>query len=344
MNSITSGKASRLLWLGALVQCASSFTVAYAQNPRITEFTYSAASGEYIELTNVGAVALDLQGWSIDDVEAIPGAFDLSAAGLLGPGESMVVTTVPAADFVAAWGLQSSGVTVLGDNNTAKLSRTDAIHLFDPSGALVDRLGFSDITFQYSVRAKDISAWVCAGAIGQDDPYGWRSSGLGDGQGSTNSSGGDLGSPGSHISSACEPLVIGQSSCAGEPNSTGSVAVLRAVGDPTVSRSAFELRAFDLPANVTGLAVMGRQPAFIPMAGGSAGSLCVGPGLFRLLSVVSPSSALGEWTATLDLANPSGQQLPTVLPSQTWYFQLWYRDANPTPSSNFTTGWSVSFR
>jgi len=29
---------------------------------------------------------------------------------------------------------------------------------------------------------------------------------------------------------------------------------------------------------------------------------------------------------------------------QTWHFQAWYRDANPSATSNFTGSWSVSLQ
>ena len=48
---------------------------------RITEFMYSGASGEFVEFTNVGHVAINMTGWSFDDATRNPGAHDLSGFG-----------------------------------------------------------------------------------------------------------------------------------------------------------------------------------------------------------------------------------------------------------------------
>jgi hypothetical protein len=33
----------------------------------------------------------------------------------------------------------------------------------------------------------------------------------------------------------------------------------------------------------------------------------------------------------------------TAIPGETWYFQAWHRDANPTLTSNFTDAVSITF-
>ncbi len=337
------GSGSAYFLRGIAICLTLASTHAAAQSIRVTEYAYKAVGGEFIEFTNVGPTSTNLAGWSIDDEESIPGSFDLSAAGVIAPGESFVVTTVPAAAFRATWSLGASPVKVLGDNDTAKLSRTDSIVLFSPTFTEVDRLDFSDVNFEYTVRARDISAWVCSSALGQNDAYGWRQSALGDAQGSTVSAAADVGSPGTHTSVICDPLVIGANYCAGRPNSTGFVGVMSARGHPVVSQNVFSLQVIDLPPNVTGLAIMGQSQTLAPMAGGSQGTLCVGPGLTRLNSLVRSATPSGAWTADLDISHPMAQGLPAVLGGETWYFQLWYRDSNPSPTSNFSTGWTVNF-
>ncbi len=145
-----------IVFVAALTLFPVGLAEATPQGLRITEYTYNSASGEFIELTNLGATSLDLAGWSIDDIEGVAGSYDLSPGGVLAAGASVVVTTEPAAAFRAAWGL-TTGV-VLGDNDTAKLSRTDTIHVFNPAGFVVDQLYFGDEVFEYSVRTLNVSA------------------------------------------------------------------------------------------------------------------------------------------------------------------------------------------
>ncbi len=63
------------------------------------------------------------------------------------------------------------------------------------------------------------------------------------------------------------------------------------------------------------------------------------------MTVAFPRSCEGAATLPIDLA---GTPIPTGVVSisagQTWNFQAWYRDANPTPTSNFTDAVSVLFQ
>jgi hypothetical protein len=96
------------------------------------------------------------------------------------------------------------GVTVLGDNTVAKLGRNDAIHLFDATGVLKDRLVYGDEDFPGTPRTQNVSAWICSGGVGMDDPMLWTVSDLGDSQGSWFSAGGDVGSPGIWTALGCQ--------------------------------------------------------------------------------------------------------------------------------------------
>jgi hypothetical protein len=58
---------------------------------RITEYMYSGLGGEFIEFTNRSDAPIDMTGWSYDDDHAVPGAFSLSAFGVVQPGESVVL-------------------------------------------------------------------------------------------------------------------------------------------------------------------------------------------------------------------------------------------------------------
>lgn len=62
---------------------------------RISEWMHAGLSGEFIELTKLGSIPIDLSGWSINEAAAIPGAFPIGAIGILAPGESAIVTERP---------------------------------------------------------------------------------------------------------------------------------------------------------------------------------------------------------------------------------------------------------
>ena len=84
-----------------------------------------------------------------------------------------------------------------------------------------------------------------------------------------------------------------------------------------------------------------------PPSGGSQGDLClagdtgryVGPGQ------IQNSGASRSIALALDLtAAPSPTGSVSVTAGETWVFQGWYRDANPTITSNFTDAVSVQFQ
>lgn len=173
---------------------------------RITEFMYSGAGGEFIELTNVGIAAIDITGWSIDDDHAVPGAFDISAAGVLLPGASVVITESDAATFRASWGIAES-VTVIGQLGLSagnNLGRNDQIHVFDAAGSLVDRLDYGDQTFPGSIRTQNRSGQPPCSALGANAISEWQLSTVGDAFGSLIALSGDIGRPGSFDAAPCQ--------------------------------------------------------------------------------------------------------------------------------------------
>lgn len=165
---------------------------------RITEWMYAGASGEFIEFTNLGDTPIDLTGWSIDDSNAVPGTFGIGALGTVAPGASVIVTDSTAEAFRSAWGLGPE-VAILGELGVAggnNLGRNDQIHLYDASGALVDRLYYGDETYPGTIRTQNASGQPPCGAIGANDVVAWQLSALGDAFGSVAASSGDLGTPG----------------------------------------------------------------------------------------------------------------------------------------------------
>lgn len=172
---------------------------AFAQNVQITEWMYSGNGGEFIEFTNMGSSAVDFSGWSYDDDSRTPGVFDLSAFGLVGAGESVVITEDAEATFRTAWGLDAA-VKVIG-SYTNNIGRSDEINLYGAGGVQIDQFAYSDEGFPGTIRTQGASgnplslAALVPTAVTAD----WVLASAGDNFGSYASAHGDFGNPGTLI-------------------------------------------------------------------------------------------------------------------------------------------------
>lgn len=188
----------QLILAGAALAAAAFAPVASAQ-VYITEWMYNGngTTGEYIEFTNLGSTAVDFSGWSFDDDSRNDGTVDLSAFGLVNPGESVILTEADASLFRSVWSLNSN-VDVIG-GNTTNLGRADEINLFDATGALIDRLTYGDVAIPGSIRAQNISGNPLSLAVlGTNNALGWIFASVGDAYGShIDINNVDLGNPGS---------------------------------------------------------------------------------------------------------------------------------------------------
>lgn len=141
------------------------------------------------------------------------------------------------------------------------------------------------------------------------------------------------------------PFPSSSATCGAVPNTTGSPAILEANGAALIQDGDLTLFANDLPPQVTTLFVVGFAPGFVVAPGGSRGNLCLaGPiGRFSAPGELRTSSSQGRVALAVD---PGGVPTPTALvalsPGQTVYFQAWYRDADPQPTSNFTSAIAVT--
>ncbi|MBX3356259.1 MAG: lamin tail domain-containing protein [Phycisphaeraceae bacterium] len=187
----------------------------------LTEYMYQGPGGEFVEFTNLSDAPIDMTGWKLDDSNLLggpDGPFDLSAFGVVAPGESVIVTESAADAFRAAWGLSAS-VKVIGDLGKPfgnQLGRNDEINIYDDACNLVDRLTFGDQAFPGSIRAQNSSGWVPESALGANDPFAWVLATVGDAQNSYASTGNDKGNPGFY------PRVT-QPSTPGDANGDGVV-------------------------------------------------------------------------------------------------------------------------
>jgi hypothetical protein len=184
------------------------FQLAVTPGMRITEWMYSGESGEYIEFTNVSEQPIDMTDWSVDDDHAVADAFSLSSFGVVQPGESVLVTEVPAEQFRSEWGIANSvkiigdlGAKGVGGNN---LGRSDQINLYNNKGGLIDRLTYGDQIFAGSPRTQNASGQATCKVIGLDNVVMWTLSFIGDGFGSIKAQrSNDIGTPGRFAGGAC---------------------------------------------------------------------------------------------------------------------------------------------
>lgn len=168
--------------------------ISLASNVAITEWMYS--GDEFVELTNLSNSPVDFSGWSFDDDSRTPGIVSLSAFGVVGVGESVILAEADSTTFRSNWGLSDS-IKVIG-GNTTNLGRSDEINLFNASNVLVDRLTYSDVNFPGSPRTQLASANPSNLAVLAEDTSasGWILSGVNDSYGSHLSTQGYIANPG----------------------------------------------------------------------------------------------------------------------------------------------------
>ncbi len=137
---------------------------------------------------------------------------------------------------------------------------------------------------------------------------------------------------------------FGVRSCGGQTtNSSGAFAAIHMTGDESAAANGLVLRVVDLPTNTVGYPINSDTLGFVVNPGGSSGNLCLGGSIGRHVTQVTGSGAAGYAVIPLDLT-----QLPRVgtfysaVAGETWSFQFWYRDANPTITSNFSDVVSVT--
>ena len=125
-------------------------------------------------------------------------------------------------------------------------------------------------------------------------------------------------------------------------NSSGQPGRIAAVGSDQVSDNDLSLVSTDLPVNQFAYLLASLTQGFVSNPGGSQGNLCLGGQIGRFVQQIQNTGPNGTTTVPVDLT-----QLPPPLGSidagETWNFQTWFRDKNPSNTSNFTDGISVLF-
>ena len=124
------------------------------------------------------------------------------------------------------------------------------------------------------------------------------------------------------------------------PNSTGAPATVVALGYDAIADRVLELRGASLPPGQAVLPATSMMESFVPMAGGSAGNLCLGGAIGRF--PIGFVDGAGSFELGVDItALPAGQGTVSAMAGQDWFFQLWFRDGS---SSNFSEAAKVTFR
>ncbi|MEM6569992.1 MAG: hypothetical protein AAF726_04515 [Planctomycetota bacterium] len=141
---------------------------------------------------------------------------------------------------------------------------------------------------------------------------------------------------------------VGGSYCGpATPNSTGLSAAIAAAGSTLVADNELELQAFRLPQNSFSYFLCSTTQDFVPNAGGSTGTLCLGGSVGRAVGgQILNSGTEGFVSVAADLtALPQPTGAVMVMPGETWNFQCWFRDSvGGSATSNFTEGVSVTFQ
>lgn len=220
----------------------------------ISEYMYKGSPTEFVEFTNVGNAPVDMTGWSYDDNSQTPTSVDLSAYGLVLPGESVVLTESAANVFQLNWSLPAA-VKVIG-LCSHNLSSEDEVNLFDNSGQLIDRLTFGSGMFPGSIVTLNFSGSpICGSYEGANNIYGWALASAGDGLASYVSASNETGNPGQYATQPCPPsppVVY----CTAKTNSMGCSPTIGSVGvSSATSGAGFTVTASNVINNKPGLLI-----------------------------------------------------------------------------------------
>ncbi|MCP3919742.1 MAG: hypothetical protein GY711_29765 [bacterium] len=136
---------------------------------------------------------------------------------------------------------------------------------------------------------------------------------------------------------------IGNSYCGPAiPNSSGTSAIISAFGSTMVALNDVSLTAEQLPAGQFGYFLAGQTQGFFNPPG-SSGFICLNGNIGRYNQIANIIQG-PTGTIALDLGAIPVNPPQAVQAGETWSFQCWYRDLNPTLTSNFTDGLSIAFQ
>ncbi|MEZ6018203.1 MAG: hypothetical protein R3F49_24070 [Planctomycetota bacterium] len=129
-------------------------------------------------------------------------------------------------------------------------------------------------------------------------------------------------------------------------NSAGRRASLQTSGSLSVAQNDFRLTVVDAPPNSFGYLLCSRLRNVAPVAAAGQGLVCLAAPVGRInrSGEVLTTNTAGTATLPLDLTSmPQPSGAVPAMQGEHWSFQFWYRDANPGPTSNLSSGLQVHF-
>ncbi len=136
--------------------------------------TNTLANGDWFELYNSGASAVDLTGYSWDDNTVTPGSADFNGL-TIGAGQAIIIcqeTVGAEQSWKDLWGL--SGITVLNLGNTEFQnfgSGGDEVHLYNPSSVQIASASFGVATSGYSFEWDSAGNSLGLSALGENGAF-----------------------------------------------------------------------------------------------------------------------------------------------------------------------------
>lgn len=126
-------------------------------------------------------------------------------------------------------------------------------------------------------------------------------------------------------------------------NSAGMSGKILGGGTEAINSNDMRLYGEDLPQNKLCYFVSSMNQGFVNPPG-SQGTLCLSGPIGRHNSQILDTGTSGSVILQVDLQNHASAFGPIgITPGDTWHYQLWYQDTNPTPTSNFTDGLTVTY-
>jgi probable HAF family extracellular repeat protein len=157
-----------------------------------------------------------------------------------------------------------------------------------------------------------------------------------------------VGVDGNNESFRVQHSVVGETYCRpAVPSSSGCAGALIVRGLPLATLDTLRLEAVLLPQNSFGFFLASRAPGFAANVPNSQGNLCLAGAIGRFVGPgqIQNSGANGAFALDIDvsaLPTPTGPVAAQM--GETWYFQAWFRDANPNPTSNLSDAVRVLLR
>lgn len=127
------------------------------------------------------------------------------------------------------------------------------------------------------------------------------------------------------------------------PNSSGGFALMAASGSPVASDQTLSLQVIQLPTFQFGLLVSSQTQGRVATPGGSQGDLCLAGTIGRYVNLIAASNGGGTLSLDVPIGAMPAPLPPAILSGETWNFQLWHRDSNPTPTANFSDAIVITF-